>query len=83
MELLDAGKDQAKIDEIDDAIMKLREERQNILTETAMRKDVREHIEDLSSFFDEQTKAITEYSEALVRRLIERITIMDNLIAIG
>ena len=39
-ELLDAGKDQNKIDEIGDAIMALREKRQTILTEAAMRKDV-------------------------------------------
>ena len=62
--------------------MKLREERQNILTEAAMRKDVKDRIEDLSSFLDEQTEAITEYSEALVRRLIERITIMDDMIVV-
>lgn len=60
VELLDAGKDQSKIDAIGDAIMKLREERQNILTEAAMRKDVKDRIEDLSSFLDEQTEAITE-----------------------
>ena len=62
--------------------MKLREERQNILTEAAMRKDVKDRIEDLSSFLNEQTEAITEYSEALVRRLIERITILDDMIVV-
>lgn len=81
-ELLEAGKDQTKIDEIGDAIMKLREERQNILTEAAMRKDVKDRVDDLSSFLDEQTEAITEYSETLVRRLIERITIMDDMIVV-
>ena len=82
MEILDAGKDQTKIDEIGDVIMKLREERQNILTEAAMRKDVKDRIEDLSSFLGEQTEAITEYSEALIRRLIERITILDDMIVV-
>ena len=53
-ELLDAGKDQNKIDEIGDAIMALREKRQTILTEAAMRKDVQDRIEDLASFLDEQ-----------------------------
>ena len=62
--------------------MKLREERQNILTEAAMRKDVKDRIEDLSSFLDEQTEAITEYSEALVRRLIEQITVMDDMLVV-
>ena len=82
MDLLDVGKDQARIDEIGDAIMKLREERQNILTEAAMRKDVQDRINDLSSFLNEQTEAVTEYSEELVRRLIERIAIMDDMIVV-
>lgn len=77
-ELLDAGKDQNRIDEIGDAIMTLREKRQTILTEAAMRKDVQDRIEDLASFLDEQVEAVTEYSEALVRRLIEKITVCDE-----
>lgn len=77
-ELLDAGKDQNKIDEIGDAIMALREKRQTILTEAAMRKDVQDRIEDLASFLDEQVEAVTEYSDALVRRLIEKITVCDE-----
>lgn len=77
-ELLDAGKDQSKIDEIGDAIMTLREKRQTILTEAAMRKDIQDRIEDLASFLDEQVEAVTEYSDALVRRLIEKITVCDE-----
>ena len=81
-ELLDAGRDQEKIDEIGDAIMQLREERQQILTQAAMRKDVKDRIEDLATFLDEQTQAVTEYSDALVRRLIERITVYDEMLVI-
>ena len=81
-ELLDAGRDQEKIDEIGDAIMQLREERQQILTQAAMRKDVKDRIEDLASFLDEQTQAVTEYSDVLVRRLIERITVYDEMLVV-
>ena len=77
-ELLDAGKDQNKIDEIGDAIMTLRKKRQTILTEAAMRKDVQDRIEDLASFLEGQVEAVTEYSDALVRRLIEKITVCDE-----
>ena len=72
------GCNQNKIDEIGDAIMTLREKRQTILTEAAMRKDVQDRIEDLASFLDEQVEAVTEYSDALVRRLIEKITVCDE-----
>ena len=78
----DAGRDQEKIDAIGDAIMDLREERQNILTEAAMRKDVKDRIDDLASFLDEQNEEVTEYSETLVRRLIERITVYDEMLVV-
>ena len=81
-ELLDAGRDQEKIDEIGDAIMQLREERQQILTQAALRKDVKDRIEDRASFLDEQTQAVTEYSDVLVRRLIERITVYDEMLMV-
>lgn len=80
--LLDVVNDKSKIDEIGDAIMTLREKRQAILTEAAMRKDVQDRIEDLASFLDEQVEAVTEYSEALVRRLIEKITVCDEMLIV-
>jgi site-specific DNA recombinase len=81
-ELLNVGKDENKIAEIGEAIMKLREERQQVMTNAAMRKDVNDRIADLSNFLDEQTVAITEYSDALVRRLIEKITVYDEVLRI-
>ena len=77
-ELLEAGKDQSGIDEIGDAIISLREERQDILTEAAMNTELIEKLEDLTTFLDEQTEALTEYSEAMVRRLIARITVYEE-----
>ena len=47
-----------------------------------MRKDVKDRIDDLASFLDEQTEAVTEYSETLVRRLIERITVYDEMLVV-
>lgn len=50
---------------IGDAIMNLREERQSILTEAALKHDLQDRIEDLVAFLDKQTEAIIEYSEPL------------------
>ena len=47
-----------------------------------MRKDVKDRIEDLASFLGEQTQAVTEYSDVLVRRLIERITVYDEMLVV-
>ena len=81
-QLLDAGRNQDRIDEIGEAIIQLRENRQQVMTTAAMRKDVKDRIDDLSTFLDGQTEAITEYSDALVRRLIERITVFDEILVV-
>lgn len=81
-ELLEAGSDQSLIEDIGDAIINLREERQSILTEAALKHDLQERMEDLISFLDEQTEAVTEYSEPLARRLIEKITVYDEKLVV-
>ena len=81
-ELLSTGKDQAKIDEIGDAIIELRGKRQEILTAAARNVELQERIDTLISFLEEQSTAVTEYSEALVRRLIEKIVVYDEKLVI-
>ena len=81
-ELFGAGNDQSLIEDIGDAIINLREERQSILTEAALKHDLQERMEDLISFLDEQTEAVTEYSEPLARRLIEKITVYDEKLVV-
>lgn len=81
-ELLQAGRDEAKVTAVGDEIIRLREEKQELMTEAALLHDVQERFEDLAAFLDEQTEAITEYSEALVRRLIEKITIFDEKVTV-
>lgn len=39
-------------------------------------------VEDLISLLDEQTETVTEYSEPLVRRLIEKVTVYDEKLLI-
>ena len=81
-ELLNAGNNQIKINEIGDAIIRLREERQASLEDAAARQGLQDRADDLISFLDEQTKELSEYSDALVRRLIEKITIYDEKITV-
>ena len=80
--MLEAGNDQNRINEISDLIIGLREERQEILTEAAQNSEVQDRIEELKSFLDTQTEALTEYSDLLVRRLIKKVTIYDLKIAV-
>ena len=39
-------------------------------------------MNDMISFLDEMPQAITEYNDALTRRLVERITIYDEKIMV-
>lgn len=81
-ELLEAGHDDALIDSIGAEIIDLREEHQDLMTTAAKHQELQERLEDLDNFLDEQTEAITEYSEALVRRLIEKITVYDEKLVV-
>lgn len=81
-ELLDAGRDEAKVETIGNEIIRLREERQEVLSDAARQKGIQERMTELSNFLDAQTKAITEYSEALVRRLIDTITVYDKKLVV-
>ena len=77
-ELLRPGNSDKQIEKIGDAITYLRESRQEILTEAALKKDTRDRIENMMSFLDNQICEVTEYSETLTRRLIEKVIIYDE-----
>ena len=42
------------------------------------RDELQKRITDMSSFLQEQPTALTEYDEALVRRLIEKVTVYED-----
>ena len=52
------------------------------MTTAAKQQELQERLEDFDNFLDEQTEAITEYSEELVRRLIEKITVYDEKLVV-
>lgn len=81
-ELLSVGKDAEKTDKIGNAIISLREQRQEIMTEAANHTELQERIDDLTGFLDEQVEEITEYSDILVRRLIEKIIVYNENISV-
>lgn len=36
----------------------------------------------MAAFLDEQTEAVTEYSEPLARRLVEKVTVYDEKLVV-
>ena len=74
--------DEAAVDSLGEQINALREERLSILAEAAKRSDQQERMNDMISFLDEMPEALTEYSDAITRRLVEKITIFDEKIVV-
>ena len=49
----------------------LREEKQDLLIEEANRAGLKQRLDELEAFLEEQTTEVTEYDEGLVRQLNE------------
>lgn len=65
-----------------DEIHSLREQRQKVLAQDAERDGQKKHIEELKAFLEEQKDIPIEYDEQLVRRLVEKVTVFDEKIAV-
>ena len=52
------------------------------MTAAVRNVELQERIDTLISFLKEQSTAVTEYSEVLVRRLIEKIVVYDEKLVV-
>ncbi|MFC4284441.1 hypothetical protein ACFOZZ_10085 [Catenibacterium sp. GCM10023432] len=75
--------DDAMVDALGEQIDGLRAERQSILTEAADRSDLQELMNDMIRFLDEMPTMLTEYNDAITRRLVEKIMIYDEKIVLS
>ena len=60
----------------------MREQKQKVQVDSANKDEIKKRIVDMSAFLNEQTTTITEYDEALVRRLIEKVTIYEDKLTV-
>ena len=81
-QMIDNSGDNALVEELGLQMDNLRGDRQDILAEAAERTDLQTRMNDMSAFLEEMPAAVTEYSEALARRLVDRITIFDEKIVV-
>lgn len=65
-------------DEIADAIDELREKKDELLLQEANKDCIRQRMAEMVTYLQNEPEEITEYSEALVRRMIEKITVYDD-----
>ena len=77
-DLLKRMKQRQDCDKLGQEITELHEKKYQLQLDDAKKDGVRQKISDLKAFLDEQETQIVEYDEALVRRLIERITVHDD-----
>jgi DNA invertase Pin-like site-specific DNA recombinase len=77
-EILRLVKDNKNCDVQGDEIVKLREERYNLILEDVNKAGSLQKIEDLKTFLAKQSAEVQEYDDSLVRRLIDTITVYDD-----
>ena len=80
--MIDNSGDRELVEQLEDRIDDLREDHQDILAEAAERTDLQARMNDMIAFLEEMPAAVTEYSEALTRRLVDKITIFDEKIVV-
>ena len=69
-------------DDITDQIDAIRDEKQRLLLEDAEKEGARQQLKMIGEFLDGQQEEVEEYDEALVRKLIEKITVYDDRLVV-
>lgn len=80
LELANARKDYESVAVEIDA---LRDEKQAILMEDAACEGAKQQVQDMMDYLNELPCEVTEYEEQLVRRLVEKITVLDESIVVA
>ncbi|OYQ65382.1 recombinase zinc beta ribbon domain-containing protein [Aerococcus sp. 1KP-2016] len=78
VELLKLASTKSDYEDVADEIYTLREEKQKVQVNSASKDEIKKRIAEMSAFLNQQPTSITEYDEALVRRLIEKVTIHEG-----
>lgn len=81
-ELLQLVNGKKEYGDVADEIHKLREQRQDVLTQDAERDARRQRIEEMRGFLEKQANESLAYDEQLVRRLVEKITVYGNRLTV-
>ena len=61
-----------------DEIHRLRDQKQKLQLENVNREELKKRIADMSTFLKNQSTALNEYDEQLVRRLIEKVSVYED-----
>lgn len=81
-DLLAAGTNITATQEIGKQILSLRNEKQGLMIRMASDREKEMKVTEMMDFLKQQEQYITEYSETLARRLIERLTVFDDRVVV-
>lgn len=81
-ELLKRANAKQNYNDLADEIDRLRKMKQAALTENAEREGLKQRIAEMKQFLTEQMEQIEEYDESLVRRMIDKVIIYDDRLAV-
>ena len=77
-ELLKLANTKQNYDVLADEIDELRAEKEELLLQEANKDGIRQRMADMVDYLKNEPEEVTEYSEALVRRMLEKITVYDD-----
>ena len=77
-ELIEKANDKQDYDAIADEIFRLRNQKHQSQMDAEVQKENLKRVKELQDFIAAQNTAITEFDEALVRRLIDKITVFSD-----
>lgn len=77
-ELLKLANAKQNYDALANEIGELRAKKENLLLQEANKDGLRQRMADMVDYLKTEPEEVTEYSEILVRRMIEKITVYDN-----
>ncbi len=81
-ELLKKANQKDDYDAVANEILRLRDMRRQAEVDSVIKDEQMKQINDLQDFINSRPTTITEFDEALVRRLIEKITVFEDRFAV-
>ncbi len=81
-ELLKLANSKSDYDDVTDEIYRLRDEKQKLLVENANKDELKNRLNEMKAFLQDQPTSIINYDEQLVRRLIEKFTVHEGKVIV-
>lgn len=79
-ELIDRTERRERYDDLTEEILRLRELQEQTVMDDAAKAAHRERIQELLHFIHSQPRTITEFDEALVKKLLENVKVCENFL---